>query len=55
MILRRKEVGNPVDYFDKTFAEYKTGFESRGVLITQLINHITGNTLDINHMSGTLL
>jgi hypothetical protein len=30
MVLQRKQVGNPVGYFDKTFAEYKTGFESRG-------------------------
>ena len=29
-MLRRKEVGNPVDYFNKSFAEYKEGFESRG-------------------------
>ena len=29
-MLRRKEVGNPIDYFDKSFDEYKAGFESRG-------------------------
>ena len=29
-MLRRKEVGNPIDYFNKSFAEYKAGFESRG-------------------------
>lgn len=32
VMLRRKRVGNPVGYFDKTFAEYKRGFESRGEL-----------------------
>ena len=30
MMLRRKENGNPDDYFDKKFADYKTGFQSRG-------------------------
>ena len=30
VMLNRKEVGNLVDYFDKTFAEYKEGFESKG-------------------------
>ena len=29
-ILVRKEVGNPVDYFDKTFAEYQAGFSAKG-------------------------
>ena len=29
-ILVRKRGGNPVDYFDKTFAEYEEGFESKG-------------------------
>ena len=30
VMLRRKEVGNPVDFFDKTFAEYQAGFEANG-------------------------
>ena len=30
VMLHRKEAGNPVDYFDKTFAEYQEGFESNG-------------------------
>ena len=30
VMLNRKEVGNPADYFDKNFADYKEGFESRG-------------------------
>jgi len=30
VVLRRREVGNPIDYFDKTFAEYKAGFASKG-------------------------
>jgi len=29
-MLRRKEVGNPTGFFDKSFAEYKEGFESKG-------------------------
>ena len=33
-ILVRKRVGNPVDYFDKTFAEYEEGFESKGKFST---------------------
>ena len=28
----RKQAGNPADYFDKTFAEYKEGFAANGVL-----------------------
>ena len=31
-MLVRKEVGNPADYFDKTFAEYQKGFSANGVL-----------------------
>jgi len=30
VVLRRKEVGNVADYFEKTFEEYKNGFESKG-------------------------
>ena len=30
VMVRRKEVGNPVDFFDKTFAEYQAGFEANG-------------------------
>ena len=29
-MLSRKQVGNPDDYFDKNFEEYRAGFESRG-------------------------
>merc|ERR1719295_2195390 len=29
-VLVRKEVGNPIDYFDKTFAEYQEGFSANG-------------------------
>ena len=35
LVLVRKEVGNPVDYFEKTFAEYKEGFSSNGMLKQQ--------------------
>ena len=31
-VLVRKEVGNPADYFDKTFAQYKEGFSANGWL-----------------------
>merc|ERR1712061_874666 len=30
LVLVRKEVGNPLLYFDKTYAEYKRGFASNG-------------------------
>ena len=30
MVLSRKKVGNPNDYFNKNFADYKEGFELRG-------------------------
>merc|ERR1719495_3155155 len=30
VVLRRKEVGNVADYFDKSFEEYRNGFESKG-------------------------
>ena len=36
-MLVRKVVGNPADYFDKTFAEYQAGFSANGVLKQQLI------------------
>ena len=29
-VIREGYKGNSYDYFDKTFAEYKEGFESRG-------------------------
>ena len=29
-MVRRKQVGNPVDLFNKTFAEYKEGFSANG-------------------------
>ena len=31
-ILVRKKVGNPVDFFDKTFDKYKEGFSANGLL-----------------------
>ena len=39
-MLVRKEVGNPADYFDKTFAEYQKGFSANGVLKKQSIDHL---------------
>ena len=39
-VLVRKEVGNPADYFDKTFAEYQAGFSANGLLKQQLIQSL---------------
>ena len=36
-MLVRKKVGNPVDFFDKTFDEYKEGFSANGLLKQQSI------------------
>ena len=36
-ILVRKEAGNPVDFFQKTFDEYKEGFSANGLLKQQSI------------------
>ena len=33
----RKEAGNPVDFFQKTFDEYKEGFSANGLLKQQSI------------------
>merc|ERR1712107_73012 len=30
VVLRRKQVGNPDDYFDRNFMDYKNGFQSKG-------------------------
>ena len=32
VMLRRKDVGNPINFFEKTFAEYQQGFEANGKL-----------------------
>ena len=32
VILRRKEVGNPRDFFAKSFTEYREGFKHNGTL-----------------------
>ena len=37
-VLVRKDVGNPADYFDKTFADYKEGFSANGLLRKQLMH-----------------
>jgi len=42
-ILVRKRVGNPVDYFDKTFDEYEEGFESKGESWLSQLSHIGGD------------
>ena len=34
VMVRRKEAGNPVDFFDKTFAEYQAGFEAKGEIFS---------------------
>ena len=36
-VLVRKEVDNPVDYFAKTYAEYREGFSANGLLKKQSI------------------
>ena len=38
-VLVRKEVGNPANYFDKTFAEYQKGFSANGVLKERVKSH----------------
>ena len=42
----RKKVGNPVDFFDKTFDEYQEGFSANGLLKQQL------NQIDKKNFSG---
>ena len=37
-MLVRKEVGNPANFFDKTFAEYQEGFSANGLLKQQSIH-----------------
>ena len=39
-ILVRKEVGNPLDYFEKSYEEYKEGFAARGVFKKYLVDDI---------------
>ena len=39
-ILVRKEVGNPRDYFDKSYEEYKEGFAARGVFKKYIVDDI---------------
>ena len=38
VMLRSKEVGNPVDFFNKTFAEYQEGFAANGELLQKGLN-----------------
>ena len=39
VILRRKEVGNPRDFFAKSFTEYREGFEHNGTLQSMFASH----------------
>ena len=39
-ILVRKEVGNPVDFFNKYYDEYREGFSANGLLKQQSQFHI---------------
>ena len=39
-VLVRKEVGNPRDYFDKSYEEYKEGFAARGVFKKYIVDNI---------------
>jgi len=43
VILVRKEAGNPINYFDKTFKEYEDGFASKGEMWLGLKNPPTYN------------
>ena len=38
-VVHREEVGNPSDYFEKTFGEYEQGFESNGGTFT-ILNYL---------------
>ena len=51
-MLVRKKVANPVDFFDKTFDEYKEGFSANGLLKKQL-NHVL--TIFIKERAGLAL
>ena len=37
VMLKRKQVGNPRTYFDKNFADYEAGFESKGNIISFML------------------
>ena len=39
-MVRRKQSVNPVDFFDKTFAEYQAGFSANGLLKKKLIQSL---------------
>ena len=51
VILRRKQVGNPDDYFNKNFAEYEEGFESKGKFHTGLIHILLIVSMDLYNSS----
>ena len=36
-MVKRKQVGNPKTYFDKNFADYEAGFESKGNIISFML------------------
>ena len=37
VMVKRKQVGNPKTYFDKNFADYEAGFESKGNIISLML------------------
>ena len=37
VMVKRKQVGNPRTYFDKNFADYEAGFESKGNIISFML------------------
>ena len=55
VMLRRKQVGNPDDYFNKNFAEYEEGFESKGKDHTGLTHILLIVSMDLYNSSQTKL
>ena len=45
VVLSRKEAGNPRDYFDKSFLEYKKGFSARGQLELNHLHRVRKQTI----------
>ena len=56
-MLVRKQAGNPHDYFDKTFAEYKRGFSANGEFWQErrtLTKHSSRRELDRSRQASPL-
>ena len=50
VMLHRENVGNRLNFFDKTFAEYEEGFEANGKLFKTLLN---GPRRGLDRVKGT--